>query len=79
MHEHGHHDHDHGQQFSSDEQRNALLSYMVDHERSHAEELHEMAHGIEGNAAELIHEAVVLFEQGADKLEQALRSLKEGE
>ncbi len=76
MHENGHHDHDHGHAFDSAEQRDALLSYLVDHERSHAEELHDMAHQIDGEAAELIHSAVELFVQGADKLDAALKVLK---
>lgn len=75
MHEHGHHDHDH-HTFESPEQRDALLAYLIDHERSHADELHEMAHQIDGEAAALIHEAVELFVKGADKLEASLKVLK---
>lgn len=75
MHEHGHNDQN-AQSFDSPEQRDALLAYMVDHERSHADELHEMAHKIDGEASDLIHEAVDLFLQGADKLEAALKVLK---
>lgn len=75
MHEHGHHDHD-ADSIESPEKREALLAYMVDHERSHADELHEMAHQIDGEAADLIHEAVDLFTQGADKLEAALNVMK---
>lgn len=57
----------------------ALLSYMLDHNRHHAAELHDAAHGIEhaGNseAAELIHEAVHYFEHANEKLEAAIKLL----
>jgi phytoene/squalene synthetase len=74
---HGHsHHHAHDAQGASDERSTALLSYMVDHNRSHAAELHDLAHGLEGEAAALIHEAVELFDQGNDKLAEALRIMK---
>lgn len=55
----------------------ALLQYMADHNRHHAEELHDLAHGLGGEAEALIHEACVDFQIGNEKLEQALRLLKE--
>ncbi|MGI6218000.1 MAG: hypothetical protein ACOYIK_10380 [Coriobacteriales bacterium] len=54
----------------------ALLAYMVDHNRSHAEELHELAHEMDGEAAELVHSAVELFDKGNEKLAQALKIVK---
>ncbi len=78
-HEHGHgHVHTHGpiSAFDSIEQAEALMSYMLDHNRHHAEELHELAHDLsdEGRdaAAALLHEALELYEKGNEKLAQAL-------
>ena len=70
-HEHGH---THGQH--SPEEALALLAYMVQHNRHHAEELHELAHSVEGEAAQLLHEAVVDLTVGNEKLAEALRILK---
>ncbi len=86
MHEHEHahgHTHDHGPVtgFDSLEQAEALMSYMLDHNRHHAEELHELCHKLEasgkGAAAGLIDEAVDRFFEGNDLLEKALAALKE--
>ena len=84
MHDHSaagehHHHHTHGDPTEGTVQdRNvALLSYMVSHNRSHAAELQELASNLDGNAADLISEAVILFNQGNDKLDQALELLKE--
>ena len=72
MHEHCHdHHHEH-----SPGETVALLTYMVGHNKHHAEELHELAHGVDGEAAQLIHDAVVDFQVGNEKLEEALRLLK---
>ena len=46
MHSHDH-SHAHGQEVSPEE-RLALLKYMVQHNAHHAEELHELAHTLEG-------------------------------
>ncbi len=78
-HHHGHeHPHGHGgMQAASPEERLALLSYMLDHNRHHAEELHELAHGVEDEAAhELLHEAVDALGQSNEKLAAALAILK---
>ena len=78
-HEHTH-DHDHGHEHThaqhSPEEALALLAYMVQHNRHHAEELHELAHSVEGEAAQLLHEAVVDLTVGNEKLAEALRILK---
>ena len=70
------HDHEHHHEHSSPEETLALLTYMLGHNRHHAEELHELAHGTEGEASELLHAAVADFERGNEKLERALTLLK---
>jgi len=79
MHDHsGHvhiHDHDHGAH--SAEASSALLRYMSAHLRSHGEELHDLAHGLDGEAAALVHEAVALYEQAGGKLDAALALLRD--
>lgn len=80
-HDHCHeHTHDHGHEHThaqhSPEEALALLAYMVQHNRHHAEELHELAHSVEGEAAQLLHEAVVDLTVGNEKLAEALRILK---
>lgn len=77
MHEHPHeHDHVHAHKAHSPEEALALLSYMADHNKHHAEELHELAHDMDDASAALIHEAVELFNVGNEKLEKALHMLK---
>ena len=49
---------------------------MLGHNRHHAQELHDLAHSADGEAARLLHEAVADYEQGNDKLERALSLLK---
>ena len=63
-----------------DEQKKALalLAYLVDHNKSHADELRDLAHHATGPASDLIEEAVALMDQGNDKLALALAALKEG-
>ena len=85
MHEHEHehtHPHEHGEipAFDSLEQAEALMSYMLDHNRHHADELHEvghkLAHSGKEEAAKLIHEAVDAFGKGNELLAKALEALK---
>ena len=76
-HSHDHtqsHDHDH--QHHSPEEALALLSYMVQHNRHHAEELHELAHSLEDEPAQLLHDAILDFNLGNEKLDEALKLLK---
>ena len=66
MHEHEHehtHPHEHGAipGFESLDQAEALMSYMLDHNRHHADELHE---------------AVDAFHSGNELLAKALEALK---
>lgn len=71
------HDHDHHHSHHSPEESLALLTYMLGHNRHHAEELHELAHGLDDEAAQLIHDAVIDFQLGNEKLAEALRILQE--
>ena len=79
MHEgHAHHHHHE----SSEAGKNlALLTYMLDHNRHHAEELKELVHALshleQYEAAALISEGINYFSDGNDKLEAALEQLKE--
>ena len=70
------HTHAHTHEHHSPEETVALLAYMVTHNQHHAEELHELAHSVEGEAAQLLHEAVVDLTVGNEKLAEALRILK---
>lgn len=77
-HEHKHtHEHGHTHEVHSPDETVALLTYMVGHNQHHAEELHELAHSVEGEAQQLLHEAVVELTLGNEKLAEALRILKE--
>ena len=81
-HEHAcHHEHTHeGAPELSAEHTLALMSYMLDHNRSHADELHNIAHALEAQgrheAANLVGDAVHYFGHCNDKLEEALRLVK---
>ena len=78
-HTHSHtHDHDHCHQHEhhSPEEALALLAYMVQHNRHHAEELHELAHSMDDEAAQLIYDAILDFDLGNEKLDEALKLLK---
>ena len=70
------HIHPHTHKEHSPEETLALLAYMTDHNKHHAEELHELAHSVAPEAAELIHAAVDEFNAGNEKLERALAILK---
>ena len=83
-HEHAHehvcgHHHEHGAEVPelTPEQTLALMSYMSEHNRSHAAELHGVAHSLEKQgkleAATLVAEAVHYFDHCNDKLDEAPR------
>lgn len=84
-HSHGHshehtHEHAHGHetvQAGSPEETLALLDYMLSHNEHHTEELHELAHQVPADAAQLLHGAVSDYEQGNAKLAEALKLLQE--
>ncbi len=76
-HTHDHeHPHEHHHEHTSAEETLALLTYMLGHNRHHAEELHELAHGVEGEAADLLHGAVADLGSSNEKLARALALLK---
>ena len=73
-HEHTHADgttHSHAAA-SSPEEALALLKYMLEHNRHHAEELHDLAHNFDEVSAELLHDAVDKLGESNDLIEQAL-------
>jgi len=65
------HTHSHGAA-SSPEEALALLRYMLDHNRHHADELHDLAHSFDDVAADLIHDAVDKLGESNGLIEQAL-------
>lgn len=71
------HDHVAHTGHTTQEEQIALLSYMVAHNKSHAEEVHEMAHDVQGPAADLLHEALELYNAGTQKLAEALQLIKD--
>lgn len=82
-HDHGdHHTHENIKAFDNAQQAEALVSYMLDHNKHHAEELHEVSHRLEAGgqqvSADLIAKAVAAFTEGNNVLADALQALKEG-
>ena len=77
-HHHDHYSHEHG--FETIEQAIALMTYMLDHNKHHAEELHELSHKLEAmgksDAACLLDAAVDGFVTGNAMLESALENIK---
>ncbi|MBO7682808.1 MAG: hypothetical protein J6T17_08690 [Clostridia bacterium] len=69
-HTHDHHHHE------EDMEAQALLRYMIDHNKHHADELYDLAGKLDGSARELVHAAVIDYETGTDKLEKALKALE---
>jgi len=82
-HDHSHeHTHEHGHGgFESVEQATALMTYMLDHNRHHAEELHDVCHKLEdmgkADAAEKLGAALERYYEGNELLAEALKALKE--
>lgn len=56
----------------------ALLEYMVHHNVHHAEELAELADGLDGSAKKIVDSALEDLNQSNKKLAEALALLKEG-
>ena len=76
-HSHDHaHDHSHEPAAASREELLALLSYMVSHNKHHAEELTELAKSVDGEAAEALHKAISLFDEGNEELSRALELMQ---
>ena len=88
MHEHEHtHDHAHTHTHAhgegkpmSPEEVLALMTYMLDHNRHHADELHEICHALEdqgkAEAAATLADALHYFDHCNDKLEESLKLTK---
>lgn len=76
-HGHCHDEHEHRAHSAGEDA--ALLKYMIDHNRHHNEDLHELYHSLAdaGNkdAATLVGEAMHFFDHGNEKLESALKLL----
>ena len=89
-HEHDHHEHDHHHDHSHHHERPkgemehmlALVGYMVDHNKHHAEELAEITGKLKkmGNdeAAGLLEKGVAEFNQGNQYLSEALAAISKG-
>lgn len=61
------------------EESAVLLKYTIHHNKHHADELYDLANRLDGEARERVHAAVIDFERGNRKLEEALSLLqKEG-
>lgn len=79
-HGHSHAEHEHMSKELSPEQTLALLTYMLDHNRSHAEELHGVCHSLESQgqteAAEAVARALHYFDHGNEELEAALAAYR---
>lgn len=75
------HDHHHHTAPEKPGKAQAMLTYMLEHNRHHAEELHDISHVLEHEghkeAADLIHDAVHDFQAGNDKLQKALACFEE--
>ena len=74
-HEH-HNEHSAAQAPASKEELLALLSYMVSHNRHHAQELSELAASTEGDAKNALEKAISLFSEGNAQLQIALDQMK---
>ena len=61
---------------TSPEEALALLTYMLSHNRHHAEELHDLAHCFDEVSGDLIHQAVDKLGESNDLIEQVLLSLE---
>ncbi len=78
-HSHSHEGHSHAHSHQSPEESVALLTYMIDHNKHHGEDLHEVYHALESAgktaAAEALHKAMHLYEDANAELEEALKLL----
>ena len=75
---HTHHMHEHSEinENMPKSELLALLKYMAEHNRHHAEELHEIAHNTNDAAAAFIHAAIDQYLDGTDKLEEAIKLIE---
>lgn len=79
---HGEHEHcrahsHEGQPPHTADETTALLTYMIDHNKHHGEDLHEIYHSLEAagktEAAQHVHEAMHQYEHGNAELAEALK------
>lgn len=70
---HGHHDHHRKLEGKEVE---ILLKHMLEHNKSHSQELHQIAHGLEEEKQRLLHDVVRLYEEADRRFEEALHSLE---
>ncbi len=76
MSEYGHsHERSHEHTASSPEEVLALLKYMLEHNRHHAEELHDLAHQVPEDVEKILHESLLQYEAGNEKLAEAVGKL----
>ena len=84
-HSHGHdhccsHCHGNGQQATPEQELAAVLTYMLDHNRHHADELAEMVIKADDlgyeNASKEIEAAIAEYKKGNDRLATALLTMK---
>lgn len=68
--------HEHNHSHNSPEESLALLGYMVEHNRHHAEELREIANGLPSEVSALISHALCDLEKGNAMLEDAYKKAK---
>lgn len=68
--------HEHSHSHNSPQESLALLGYMVEHNKHHAEELREIANGLPSDVSALISEALCDLEKGNTKLEQAYKKAR---
>lgn len=55
----------------------AILRHMAEHNRSHLKELEDIAADLTGEAKEQVMAAAELYRQGNEKLDEALKTIKE--
>ena len=67
------HNHPHSHMIpASSEEALALLKYMLDHNKHHADELHDLAHSFDEVEGDLLHDAVEKLGESNSLIEQAL-------
>lgn len=84
-HEHGHehtHDHEHGHEHTHDHGHDhgipmdVLLQHYLEHNRSHIEELEQIAEQLDGVAKDCLIKAIGTLELGCDQLDEALNEMR---
>lgn len=77
-HEHDHeHSHEHNHEICGNDRTKALLTYMIDHNDHHAQELAELLVSVDGAAKKKLTEAIGSFEVANVQLREVLELLEE--